>query len=156
MTTPTPTAVDTLVSNFPSVVSFPVLWGDMDAFQPVNNTASIRWFESSRIRLIEHPLFSARLKAEGVAPILASVSCNYRRQLRYPDTVHVGSRVAKLGKTSLTLQHTLVSEQLDCVASEGESVVVCFDYATQRPVRISDELRDAVERLQRAFGSQSA
>jgi acyl-CoA thioester hydrolase len=154
MTTSTPTAVDTLISDFPSVVSFPVLWGDMDAFQHVNNTASIRWFESSRIRLIEHPLLSARLKAEGVAPILASVSCSYRRQLRYPDTVHVGSRVSKLGNTSLTLEHALVSEQLNCVASEGASVVVCFDYKTQRPVRISDELRDAVERIQGAFGSR--
>ncbi len=90
-----PTAFETLVSDYPSVVSFPVLWGDMDAFQHVNNTASIRWFESSRIRLLERPDLSGLLKAQSVAPILAAVSCSYRRQLRYPDTVHVGSRVSR-------------------------------------------------------------
>ena len=53
-----PNALDALVSEYPNVMSLPVLWGDMDAFQHVNNTASIRWFESSRIRLIEHPELS--------------------------------------------------------------------------------------------------
>ena len=143
-----PTALETLNADYPSVVSIPVLWGNMDAFQHVNNTASIRWFESSRIRLLENPEFTALLKAEGVAPILASVSCSYRRQLHYPDTVHVGSRVSTLGHSSVTLQHALVSEQQERIASEGESVIVCFDYSTQRPVRVSDELRDAVARIQ--------
>lgn len=119
----------------------------MDAFKHVNNTASIRWFESSRIRILEHPDLSIVLEAEGVAPLLASVSCNYRRQLRYPDTIHVGSKVSRLGNTSLTIQHAVVSEQQDCIASDGQSVVVCFDYKTQRPVRIPDKLRDAVERM---------
>ena len=95
ITSSMPTAFETLVSDYPSVVSFPVLWGDMDAFQHVNNTASIRWFESSRIRLLERPDLSGLLKAQSVAPILAAVSCSYRRQLRYPDTVHVGSRVSR-------------------------------------------------------------
>lgn len=143
-----PTALETLNADYPSVVSIPVLWGDMDAFQHVNNTASIKWFETSRIRLLENPEFTALLKTEGVAPILASVSCSYRRQLRYPDTVHVGSRVSRLGNSSLTLQHALVSAEQQCVASEGESVIVCFDYRAQKPVRISDEIRDAVARIQ--------
>ncbi len=128
-------------------MSLSILWGDMDAFKHVNNTASIRWFESSRIRILEHPDLSIVLEAEGVAPLLASVSCNYRRQLRYPDTVHIGSKVSRLGNTSLTIQHAVVSEQQDCIASDGHSVVVCFDYKTQRPVRIPDKLRDAVERM---------
>ena len=142
-----PHALDALVSEYPTVVSLPILWADMDAFQHVNNTASIRWFESSRIRLIEHPELSRVLEDQGIAPILASVSCNYRQQLRYPDTVHVGSKVSKLGTTSLTIQHAVVSEQQDGVASDGHSVIVCFDYRAQRPVRIPDELRDAITQL---------
>jgi acyl-CoA thioester hydrolase len=142
-----PSALETLVSEYPSTMSLSILWGDMDAFKHVNNTASIRWFESSRIRILEHPDLSIVLEAEGVAPLLASVSCNYRRQLRYPDTVHIGSKVSRLGNTSLTIQHAVVSEQQDCIASDGHSVVVCFDYKTQRPVRIPDKLRDAVERM---------
>ena len=61
-----PNALETLVSEHPSVMSLPILWGNMDAFQHVNNTASIRWFESSRIRLLEHPELSGVLKAHGL------------------------------------------------------------------------------------------
>ena len=142
-----PNAVETLISEYASVVSLPVLWGDMDALRHVNNIASIRWFESSRIRLVEHREISSILKAQNLAMILASVSCNYRRQLRYPDTVHIGSKVTRLGNTSLTMEHAVVSEQLDSIASDGTSVVVCFDYETQRPVRIPDELREATDRF---------
>ncbi len=143
-----PSAIETLASEYPSVISLPVLWGDMDAFRHVNNTASIRWFESSRIRLIEQADLSGLMDAHGVAPILASVSCNYRRQISYPDTVHIGSRVSRLGNTSLTIEHAIVSQEQDCVASDGRSIVVCFDYGTQRPARVSDELRDALTRVQ--------
>jgi len=143
-----PRAIDTLDSEYPSVISLPVLWGDMDAFQHVNNVASIRWFESSRIHLIEDPRLADAIRAQGGAPILATVTCNYRRQLRYPDTVHVGSRVSRIGNTSLTIQHAMVSEQHDAIVSDGHSVLVCFDYTTQRPIRVSDELRSAIERLQ--------
>jgi acyl-CoA thioester hydrolase len=148
-----PHNLETLISEHSSVMSLPILWGDMDAFRHVNNTASIRWFESSRIRLIEHPEISGVLNTHGIAPILASVSCNYRRQLRYPDTVHVGSKVSTLGNTSLTIQHAVFSEQQDCIASDGHSVVVCFDYKAQRPVRIPDGLRDAIERMQERTSS---
>lgn len=132
----------------------PVLWGDMDAFGHVNNTASIRWFESARIRLIEDLKLSELLKAQGVAPILAAVSCNYRRQLTYPDTVHIGAKVSRLGNTSLTIEHAVASDEHGDIASDGESVVVCFDYETQRPVRISDSVRAAVERGQDATSSR--
>ena len=141
-----PNAFETLTAKYPSVLSLPVVWGDMDAFQHVNNTTSIRWFESSRIRFMEEIELTSLLREQGVAPILAAVSCNYRQQLRYPDTVHVGTCVSRLGNTSVTLEHCVVSERLDGIASEGTSVVVCFDYKTQRPVRISDEVRQLVER----------
>lgn len=35
-----------LLADFPVVIDWPVQWGDMDAFQHVNNTVFFRWFES--------------------------------------------------------------------------------------------------------------
>ena len=56
--------------------------------------------------------------------------------------------MSRLGNSSVTLQHGLVSEKHNCLASEGESVIVCFDYTTQKPVCIPDGIRDAVARIQ--------
>jgi acyl-CoA thioester hydrolase len=84
----------------------------------------------------------------GVGPILAAINCNYRRQVIYPDTVEVGARITRLGNSSLTMQHHLVSHTHGKMAAEGESVVVMFDYEAQRPVRISADIRKAIERFE--------
>ena len=36
-----------LLADFPVLIAWPVQWGDMDAFQHVNNTVYFRWFESA-------------------------------------------------------------------------------------------------------------
>jgi len=32
-----------------------------------------------------------------IGPILAAIACNYRRQLKFPDTVHIGARITRVG-----------------------------------------------------------
>jgi len=137
-----------LLAGFPVVVQLPILWGDMDAFGHVNNTLPIRWFESSRVAYLEAARVAHRMTSRAVGPILASVTCHYRRQLIYPDTIAVAARVARLGRTSITMAHKIYSHALDAVAAEGESVVAMFDYTAQRPVRVPDELRAAMETLE--------
>ena len=81
------------------------------------------------------------MTGEGVGPILAAVTCNYRKQIRFPDTVHIGARTTNIGRTSMTVEHAVFSDSQQGIAAEGESVIVVFDYATQRPIRISDAMR---------------
>ena len=99
-----------LLSGFPVVISLPVQWGDQDAFGHVNNTPYFRWFESARIAYGMRVGLS-RLKAtQNIGPILALITCDYRRQLTFPDTVHVGARITRIGRSSLTMEHRLISE----------------------------------------------
>jgi acyl-CoA thioester hydrolase len=134
--------------DYPLVIALPILWGDQDSFGHVNNTLPIRWFESARIAYIEQGGFQSLLDAEGLGPILAAISCNYRRQLHYPDTVHIGARVSRLGRTSMVMEHAIYSERLCQVAADGTSTVVLFDYAANKPRRIPDAFRAAVEKLE--------
>lgn len=136
------------LADFPVVITLPVLWGDQDAFGHVNNTVPIRWFESARIAYIETPEIAELLKREKVGPILAAIACNYRRQITYPDTVSIGARVTRLGGASLTMVHKVWSEQQRAIVADGESTIVIFDYAAQRPTRISDPLRTAMAKLE--------
>ena len=126
------------------MITIPIQWGDQDAFGHVNNTVPIRWFESSRIAFLEECGLGEMMTGEGVGPILAAVTCNYRKQLRYPDTVRIGARAVKIGRTSMTIEHAVFSDAQQALAVEGESVIVVFDYATQRPLRIPDEMRAKV------------
>lgn len=130
------------LADYQSVTRLPVQWGDMDAFGHVNNVVYIRWFESARVDLLNSTKpNSVTMAAGGIGPILASITCNYQRQLHFPDTVLVGSRWGKLGRSSVTIEHSVFSVQQQLPVANGTSVIVVFDYDTNRPVRIPDDLR---------------
>jgi len=133
------------LAGFPIVLQLPVLWGDMDPLNHVNNTRFVRWFESARVAYLEQAIVTRGQLPAGVGPILAAINCNYRRQVVYPDTIEVGARITRLGNSSMTMQHHVVSHKHGKLAAEGESVIVMFDYHGQRPVRISSDVRHAIE-----------
>ncbi|MCR9199276.1 MAG: acyl-CoA thioesterase [Planctomycetaceae bacterium] len=137
---PIPSAAKEALADFTTITSLPLQWGDMDAFGHVNNVVYIRWYESSRIDLLNSFDTEASMAPGGLGPILASITCDYKRQLHYPDTVHIGGRVGRTGRTSFDLEHAVYSEQLDAIAATGKSVVVLFNYDTNRPVRIPPKL----------------
>ncbi|MBM4076353.1 MAG: acyl-CoA thioesterase, partial [Planctomycetes bacterium] len=137
------TRIETLpeeLQGWPTVVELPVLWGDMDAFGHVNNTIYLRWFESARIAYLHHGDMDKILLADGLGPILASIRCNYRRQVRYPDRVWIGARVSEIGRTSLQVEHVIYGEQEQAIVADGLSVVVVFHYGRQRPTPVPDIL----------------
>jgi acyl-CoA thioester hydrolase len=134
--------------EYPSVITLPIQWGDQDAFGHVNNTVPIRWFESSRINYLQRTGWPTLNVKADVGPILVAIHCNYRLQLKFPDTVQVGARVARVGKSSVTVQHLVYSESHQDAAAEGKSEIVFFDYGRQKPVRVPDDIRTAVEQMQ--------
>ena len=135
------------LSEFHTIVTLPLQWGDQDAFGHVNNTVYVRWCETSRVEyLIRIGLWM--ILPNGLGPILASVSCDYRLPLTYPDTVHVGARVTRVGNSSFRMEHRIVSEALSAVAADAHSTVVVLDYKRNKPVRVPDAVRKAIEELE--------
>ncbi len=133
---------------FPIVVEWPVQWGDQDAFGHVNNTAYLRWFESSRIAYLQRLGLPLGVNREGIGPILAAVHCNYRQQLTFPDRVRIGIRVTRIGRSSLTVAHQIFSDRRTGVVAEGESVIVYYDYRNLQALEIPRSIRDAILQLQ--------
>jgi acyl-CoA thioester hydrolase len=137
-----------LLEGFPVISTLPVQWGDQDAFGHVNNTVYFRWFESARIAYALRLGLDRAKAAENIGPILASISCHYRRQVTFPDTVHVGARVTRIGRSSLAMEHKLVSEVGRAVAAEATSTLVIFDYNANQSHRVPDSLRQDVANLE--------
>ena len=136
------------LGRWPVSVEVPVAWGDMDAFDHVNNTVFLRWFETARIAYFERLGFLDRMEEDGVGPILARATCDYRLALRYPDLVRVEATVTRLGNTSFVMGYRVFSAEQDALAAEGEGVIVLFDYGTERKAALDDDLRSAIEALE--------
>ena len=134
------------MSDYPITVDIPVSWGDLDAFQHVNNTVYFRWFESARILYFQAVGLVDSMRDERIGPILASTSCDFKLPLTYPDQVRSSASVSRIGKSSFTMDYRIRSESSGWeVAAQGSGVVVLFDYTEGKSVRISDELRARIE-----------
>jgi acyl-CoA thioester hydrolase len=136
-----------LLAKFPVVIRIPVQWGDQDALGHVNNIIPHRWFESARIALFGRIGILDSRKETGIGSILAATSCDYRRQITFPDVVQVGIRVARIGRTSIGFEHAIVSETQNAIVAEGTSTSVVFDYHASKPHPVPDEIRRAIEGL---------
>ena len=100
-----------LLKTFPVVTKIPVIWGDMDSFQHVNNVIYFRYFESVRIQYFETLGWLKIIEKMGIGPILGSTSCHYRIPLTYPDTVFAGAKITELHEKRFTMEYLLVSEK---------------------------------------------
>lgn len=137
-----------LLQEYPVVIKLPVQWGDQDALGHVNNVVFFRWWESSRIAYAEQINLLGADRSERSGTVLASMKCDFRQQIRYPDSVSIGARIARVGNSSLHIEHRLVSDQTETVAAEAVSVMVSFDFETQTSCQISPEIRSAIRRLE--------
>ena len=136
------------MNQFPVTLTFPVHWGDMDSLHHVNNAKYFTWFESARIELFRQVGIVAD-RPSSVGPILATTTCDFLKPVVWPANVIVGVRVSKLGNTSFTTEYgvSLESDPEKLVA-KGTGVVVLVNYETAEKVRVSDEIREKIARLE--------
>jgi acyl-CoA thioester hydrolase len=142
------TELDHLLAGYSVTIEIPVQWGDQDAFGHVNNVVYFRWFESARVAYFRRIGIMKHLGSERIGPILAAASCDYRRPIVFPDTVRVGIRAARIGRTSIGLEHRIVSLAQKVLAAEGTSTTVVYDYDVGHPHPVPDPIREAIEELE--------
>jgi len=144
-------AKDELFRTYPVIVTQAILWGEMDSFQHVNNVAYFRYFENGRLEYIRRVGWFEIQAATGIGPILASTQARFRRALTYPDTIHIGTRLLELKDDRFTIEHRIVSEALDDVATEGQGLIVSFHYPTGKKMPLPEELVKRIRALEAAL-----
>lgn len=135
------------LSGFPVVIDLPVAWGEMDAFQHVNNIVYFRYFESVRMACFERIGLTEMLESEGIGPILASTQCRFRLPLTYPDTVAVGARIEDVSEDRFTMRYRVVSHRHGRIAADGDGLIVTYDYRAGTKVPVPEELRRRIAEL---------
>lgn len=137
------------LARFPVVVELPVCWGEMDAYQHVNNVVYFRYFENARLEYFRRLDWFALEKETGIGPILAATDGRFRKALTYPDRIRVGVRVLlPLGEDRFNLEYCLWSERLQAVAATGGCLIVTYRYQEGQKAAIPDELRQRIEALE--------
>ena len=131
----------------PVTIRQPVAWGELDRFGHVNHTIFLRWLENVRIAWFERVGLAASIADNRLGPILARVECDYRAPVNFPDVIWANVRCTKLGRSSLSLQSEVWSEQRRAIVAEGAVIVVVIDFSTQRSTPIPEAVRAAIQAL---------
>ena len=142
-------ATQELLADYPVTVDRDVAWGEMDAFQHVNNVQYFRYFEDARIAYFRQMgIYRPGGDFGDVGPILASTSCRFKAPLTYPDSLVIGARVTDLEEERFTFEYAVASGQLERVAAVGEGVIVSYDYEASRKVEVPEGWVEAIEGLE--------
>jgi len=65
--------MENLLRDYPVIIEIPLAWGEMDAFQHLNNVVYFRYFESARIAYFDAIEAMTVMETTGVGPILAAI-----------------------------------------------------------------------------------
>ena len=119
-----------------------VRWRDMDSMGHVNNAKFISYLEEARVRwMLTVPGVSM---TDRIAPVVDANNINYKRPLTWPNDVAVELYVDRLGTTSVTIGHRIVSASDESVLySDGNVVVVWMDTQTGHSAPLPDAIRNA-------------
>ena len=123
-------------------VTLGVRWGDMDAFQHVNNADYLRYLEEARVQWLAG--IAGISLGDRIAPVLAASQVNYRKPIEWPAEIVVELFIEKLGNSSLTMGHRMLSAADSTVLySDGNVVMVWIDTQTGKSVPLPEAVRAA-------------
>ncbi|MEC8063251.1 MAG: acyl-CoA thioesterase [Pseudomonadota bacterium] len=123
------------------ITQITVRWGDMDAYQHVNNAVYLSWLETARIEFAQAHLPSA------ITFIVAHISIDYSKPVFYPDTVICESHIEKIGRTSLHMTTSIHSKKQNIQVAQGRTVIVNFNYASNQTLPWDEKTRKILMRF---------
>lgn len=134
---------DSPLSGFPLRSYDKLRYADTDRQGHINNAVFSTFFETGRVELIH------QLRQVAAEPnrdfVIAKITIEYIAELLWPGDVEVGTRVIRVGTSSIIVEQVLASEGI--VHARAESVMVLTDTTTRRSTPLDDRSRSTLESL---------
>ena len=142
MTRPTPE----LRNSYRHFQAIPTRWADNDIYGHVNNVVYYSYFDTVVNQyLIEQGALD--LVRSTVIGLVVETQCEYFAPLSFPDVVHAGLRVARVGNSSVRYEIGLFRNEENSASAQGYFVHVYVDRASRRATAVPADMRAALEKL---------
>lgn len=137
---------DTPRSAFPHMVALPTRWMDNDSYGHVNNVNYYSFFDTAVNRyLIDRGVLD--IHKDDIVGFVVETGCSYFSSISFPDIIHVGVRVAKLGNSSVRYEIALYRNDEPAPAAAGHFVHVYVDRRSNKSVPIPEAARAVLQTL---------
>jgi acyl-CoA thioester hydrolase len=125
---------------FPHFLPIPTRWMDNDVYGHVNNVVYYSYFDTAVNQfLIERGVLD--IHAGEVVGFVVDSGCAYFSSISFPDVVHAGIRVAKLGNSSVRYEIALYRNDDAEPCAAGHFVHVYVERCSKRPAPIPAAVR---------------
>ena len=114
-------------------------WSDMDAYRHVNNTAYLAYLEQARVAM-----FFFRHEGFNAGTVISRHEVDYLRPIVYhPQPLRVEVWVERVGGARFTVCYEVIDQHPTggVLAARAATTCVSFDFANDRPRRLTDEER---------------
>jgi acyl-CoA thioester hydrolase len=133
-------------SAFPHFLAMPTRWMDNDSYGHVNNVQYYSFFDTAVNQfLVARGVLD--IHADQVVGLVVDSGCSYFSSISFPDVIHAGIRVAKLGNSSVRYEIALYrnDDALPCAA--GHFVHVYVERSSNRSAPIPAMVRELLETI---------
>ncbi|RBI87198.1 acyl-CoA thioesterase [Rhodosalinus halophilus] len=128
--------------------TLPTRWADNDAYGHLNNIVHYALFDTA-VTLWQMAQGCFDVRGESVRLLVVESGCRYHAEAAFPDTIHAGLRLGRLGRSSWTTELGLFRNEEDAAFAEGFFAQVQVGSESGRPEPLSAEVRAALERIAR-------
>lgn len=135
------------MNGYATRIELRVDWSEIDSLGHINNLAIMRYIQTARVDYLERIGLMAKPTGMSTGPVLASTTCQFRKQLFYPGNVVVHSKVSCMKNTSFHMKHAILDDAGEMVA-EASDVLVMFDFRKNTKLPLPVEFREKIEALE--------
>ena len=132
--------------DFPKIITMTTRWSDNDIYLHVNNVVYFSYFDTAvNQNLVETGVLT--IENSEVVGLVVNNQCQFFASISFPDTVHVGLSVEKIGNSSVTYRLGIFKNDENQLSALGSYTHVYVNRKTQRPVAIPEKTRAVFESL---------
>ena len=121
-----------------------VRYGDLDPQGHVNNAKFLTYLEQARVFYLKQLKLWEGSSFLDIGIILADVQLTFHKAIQFGDPVRVGVRITRIGNKSMTSEYRIEDGRDASVFATASSVLVGYDYRTNRSAPIPEEWRKAI------------
>ena len=103
------------LTDFPFVTTDKVRYNDTDRQGHVNNAVFATYMELARVEVLHHS--DLGLREDGASLVLARLVIDFRAEIHFPGEVQIGTRVGKVGRSSIARLKTPSFSTASCAAT---------------------------------------
>lgn len=133
------------ISAAPINMEMPVLWGDMDSAQHVNNLIYLKWSETSRIRLFEE-IDNIRFDGKN-GVILAWQDIKYIFPMTFPDNAVITAAITEIRDDRFFVESKIYSVKHQRIAAITKQSIIPYDYDLLQKAPLTDVWRERLKGL---------